>query len=74
MLIMPITVAPKNDANTIPNSKCIAVNLISPPNAPRVQIEKITRRGTLNRIAKPMAAMPAQKLFDIISSRIILEE
>ena len=63
MATIPIATAPRKEANTIPRSKFIAVNLINPPIAPSDQIEKIVRRGTLNRTAKPIAAMPAQKLF-----------
>jgi hypothetical protein len=73
ILMIPITVAPRNDAKTIPDSNCMAVNLISPPIAPSDPIEKRTRRGTLKSTANPMAAMPAQKLFMRIS-RIILSE
>jgi hypothetical protein len=48
-------------------------NLIRPPNAPSPQIYKIVRRGTLNKMANPMAAKPDQILLVIISNKIILK-
>jgi hypothetical protein len=72
MLTIPITIAPRNEAKTIPNSNCIVENLVRPPNAPRAHMEAKARRGTLNNIAKPIAAIPAQKLLVIISKSIIL--
>jgi hypothetical protein len=73
ILIIPTAVAPRKEAKTIPTSKFMTVNLINPPTAPSMPMEKITRRGTLKRTANPIAAMPAQILFVIISRSIILE-
>jgi len=73
MLMMPTTVAPRNEPKTIPRSKCMAENLINPPMAPIPQMAKMVLRGTLNRMANPMAAIPDQILLVIISIKIILK-
>ncbi len=73
MAAIPTATAPKNEAKTTLISKFIAVNLINPPIAPIHQIGNKVRRGTLKSMAKPMAAIPAQKPLINISANTIIK-
>jgi hypothetical protein len=68
ILTTPIILAAKNEAKTIPTSKCIDPNFTNPPNALKIPMGKSVRCGTLNNMAKPIPAIPAAILFEIIIS------
>ncbi len=66
MLLNPTNEAARSVENIIPVSFKSKVNLINPAIAPIEKTDIKRRLGTLNKIAKPVAAIPDQIIFSIM--------